>query len=99
MGKKKPSTPRSRVTCAIRQLWLRSRERAKVLKDYDYRCSKCGVKQSTAKGREVKLEVHHNPVINWSGITDLIFERILNAPQVPLCKECHKKEHENEKQD
>lgn len=94
MTRKKPSTPRSRVTSMLRQLWLRSRERAKALKDAKYCCKKCGVKQSTAKGRVVKLQVHHDPPINWKGIADLIFERLLNANQYPLCTDCHKAEHE-----
>lgn len=93
-SRKKPNTPRSRVTAALRQLWLRSRERAKVIKDGDRRCSDCGIKASMAKGREVKLEVHHDPLIDWSGIVDLIFDRILNVPQVPLCKPCHKERHD-----
>ena len=49
-----------------------------------------------AKGRVVKLEVHHRPKIDWSGLIDLIVERILEVPQFPLCKECHKAEHEKE---
>jgi hypothetical protein len=32
MGKKLPYTPRSKVRAALRQLWLRSRERAAALK-------------------------------------------------------------------
>ena len=94
--KKKPNTPRSRITSAIRQLWLRSRERAKSLKDAGYRCSECGVKQSMAKGKVVKLEVHHDPPIadKWKAIIDAIIRDILEAPQVPLCKDCHKKKHE-----
>lgn len=91
---KKPITPRSRVKSALRQLWLRSRERAKALKDADYRCAECNAKQSKAKGREVNIQVHHDPLINWDGIVDLIFERLLNAHQYPLCKDCHKKRHE-----
>ncbi len=94
--KKLPNTPRSRIRATIRQLWLRSRERAKALKDSEYKCTCCGVKQSMAKGRVVKLEVHHRPKIDWSGLIDLIVERILEVPQFPLCKECHKAEHEKE---
>jgi predicted HNH restriction endonuclease len=94
MGRRKPSTPRSRVTHALRQLWLRSRERAAAIKATGHTCIDCGAKQSVAKGREVKIEVHHEPQIDWSGIVDLIFDRILNAPQVPVCKDCHKKRHE-----
>jgi len=94
--KKKPNTPRSKIVAAIRQLWLRSRERAKALKDYGYCCSECGVKQSKAKGKEVKIEVHHDPPIGhkWNRIVDLIAKHILSAPQVPLCRDCHKKKHE-----
>jgi len=94
MGKKQPNTPRSRIRAALRQLWLRSRERAAALKKHDYRCAKCGVKQSKARGVEVSLQVHHDPPIDWDGIFDLIFERLLNVPQYPLCKECHEIEHE-----
>lgn len=94
MGRKKVSTPRSRIKSMIRQLWLRSRERAKALKDYERKCAECGVRQSVAKGKEVKLQVHHDPQIDWDGLIDLIFERILNVSQYPLCEDCHKKAHE-----
>lgn len=90
MGKKKPNTPRSRVKSALRQLWLRSRERAKALKDADYRCTECDVKQSMAKGRVVKLEVHHLTEIQWEELVDMVFDRLLNVPQTPLCKPCHR---------
>jgi hypothetical protein len=75
---------------------MRSRERAKALKDSNYQCIDCGAKQSQVKGRVVKLEVHHDPPIDWAGILQLIFDKILNVPQFPLCKECHKKRHEKE---
>lgn len=91
--KKKPNTPRSRVKSVIRQLWLRSRERAKVLKDAEHKCVECGVKQSRAKGKEVYIQVHHDPQIDWEGIVDLIFERVLNVPQYPLCIEHHDEKH------
>jgi len=88
MGKKKPFTPRSRVRGTLRTLILRSRERAKVMKDAEYRCAECGAKQSSAKGREVKLQGHHDPVINPEPIIDAIME-LLKAPQKPLCTKCH----------
>jgi len=97
--KKKPNTPRSRVKNALRQLWLRSRERAAALKSTGNCCDNCGIKQSVAKGRVVKLQVHHDPAINWDGVVDLIFERLLNAPQYPLCEACHKEEHEKAHED
>ncbi len=93
MGKKQPNTPRSKIRAALRQLWMRSRERAAALKATGYRCEKCGIKQSAAKGKEIKLQVHHEPKINWDGLIDLIVERLLEAPQFPLCKKCHEEAH------
>lgn len=95
MGRKQPNTPRSKIRSAIRQLWMRSRERAKALKSTGYCCSECGIKQSKAKGRAVKIEVHHEPPIEdkWKEIIDLIAKVILEAPQYPVCKSCHKEKH------
>jgi predicted HNH restriction endonuclease len=93
VSKKKIDTPRYKIRAALRLLWLRSRERASILKLYGYRCKECNIKQSKAKGKEVKIEVHHEPEINWDGLIDLIIERLLKVPQFPLCKECHKKKH------
>lgn len=95
MGKKKPYTPNSRITACLRQLWLRSRERAKALKDHRYQCAKCGAKQSVAKGREVKLQVHHDPPIDWGEIRLDIRKKLLDVPQYPLCKDCHEKAHKD----
>lgn len=93
--KKKPNTPRSKVRRALRQLWLRSRERAQALKNANYSCKLCKKKQSRAKGKEFKVEVHHIEGIDWDGVIDIIFNRILVHPnklQV-LCKKCHKEKH------
>ena len=97
MGKKQPNTPRSRIRSAIRQTWLRSRERAKVLKDAGYCCSKCGVKQSKAKGREVSIQVHHISGINiWNKVIDMIAQDILESEQECLCKDCHNDTHKED---
>lgn len=95
MGKRLPTTPRSRIKAAIRQVWLRSRERAAALKRTGYCCAHCGKHQSKVKGKECTLEVHHQLGIDWDGVVDLIIERVLQDPEflVPLCKECHAKEH------
>ena len=93
MGKKLPNTPRSRVKNALRQLWLRSRERAAALKRDEYTCQGCGGKQSRAKGKEFYVEVHHRKgVCNWELITDEVYKHLLCDPSklVTLCKECHK---------
>ena len=97
MGKKQPNTPRSRIRSAIRLLWMRSRERAKVLKDAKYTCLDCNVKQTRAgkdKDKWILMEVHHVDMIDvWNEIIDLIAQKILEPEQVCLCKECHKKRH------
>ena len=94
MGKKLPTTPRSRIKNAIRQVFLRSRERAAALKATSHKCARCGIKASQAKGREVKLHVHHINGINWDGVVDLVIDRVLAQPMEPLCIPCHEKEHQ-----
>jgi predicted HNH restriction endonuclease len=93
VGKKLLTTPRSKVRAALRQLFLRSRERDAALKASGYKCKCCGIKQSTAQGKEQKIQVHHIQGIgNWEKIIDMIFEELLCNPGLmePLCPECHK---------
>jgi predicted HNH restriction endonuclease len=90
-------TPRSRIKGMLRQIFLRSRERARVLKETDYCCDKCGVKQTSKKGEEIKLDVHHVKGIDcWNEIIDIIEDKLLcighEEDLQPLCKECHNKE-------
>ena len=97
MGKKLPNTPRSRVRAALRQLWLRSRERAAALKRSGNTCECCGVKASTAKGKEQKLEVHHNAgIVDWEPMIDYVYRHLLCPPEhlTVFCPECHKEEHD-----
>ena len=100
MGKKLLTTPRSKIRAMIRQLWLRSRERSKALKDAKYHCNRCNVKQSTAKGKEVKLNVHHvHGISDWDTIIDLIVAKILDVELEVLCVKCHDDHHLKEKED
>jgi len=94
MGKRLEYTPNSRIRQSLRILWMRSRERAAALKATNYCCAYCGVKQSAAKGREVKLEVHHMDGIDWDGLFDEIRRRLLHKPErlAPACKGCHDKQ-------
>jgi 5-methylcytosine-specific restriction endonuclease McrA len=88
-----PYTPNSRIRAALRQLWLRSRERAAALRRDGYCCQVCGVKQSKAKGKEVSVQVHHRAgVCNWDVIFETIRTFLLCEPEKleTLCKECHK---------
>ena len=96
VAKKSLTTPRYKVRSALRMLWLRSRERAMALKQADYRCQVCGVKRSTAKGREIKVECHHKAGMEWERLIDLVYERLLCKPDdlAVLCLSCHDKQHE-----
>ena len=100
MGRKLARTPRSRVTAALRQLWLRSRERAAAIKRESGCCEVCGDKQSKAKGKEVILEVHHRNGIQWKEIVDLIYEQLLCHPDKleVLCSRCHHCLHERDEE-
>ena len=91
MAKKQFHTPRSQVRSALRRLWLRSRERAFALRREGYCCEECGQKQSAAKGKEVKIEVHHLQDMDWEKMIDYIFRHLLCDPKDlrVLCKECH----------
>lgn len=98
MAKKLLTTPRSKVRASLRQLWLRSRERSSALHREKYTCQKCGAKQSRAKGKEQKVEVHHQKgIANWEAVIDFIFSEILCSPSRldVLCPACHEKEHED----
>jgi predicted HNH restriction endonuclease len=91
MGKKLSYTPRSRVRASLRQLWLRSRERATAIRRDQYTCQGCHRKQTKRKGKEFRVEVHHQDGIVWDKIIDMVYETILCDPQslTTLCPECH----------
>jgi 5-methylcytosine-specific restriction endonuclease McrA len=94
MGKRLLTTPRSRIRSALRQVWLRSRERAAAIKRDQYTCQCCGRKQSRARGKEFDVQVHHKPGIgNWDDVIDSVYREILRDPREleTLCKECHQK--------
>ena len=97
MGVRLPYTPRSRLRSALRQLWLRSRERAARLKHDKYTCCDCHRKQSKAKGKEFAVEVHHEEgVLNWDELMSAIYRYLLPPKEklITLCKECHDKREE-----
>jgi len=94
MGKRLPYTPNSQIKSALRRLWLRSRERASAIKRDKYTCQRCGGKQSAAKGKEFKVEVHHlDGVENWQELYKAIRQYLLTNPDdlETLCKSCHSK--------
>ncbi len=88
-------TPKYRIRSALRKLWLHSRERGTAIKRDKYTCQRCGVKKSTAKGKEQKVEVHHKMGIpNWDYMIELIYKNLLVNPEQleTLCPSCHDKE-------
>ncbi len=92
MGKRLLYTPNSKIRAALRQLFLRSRERSATIKRDDYSCQKCGIKQSRARGKEVYVEVHHlQGIENWDEIYRVIRKHLLCDPDLmeTLCKKCH----------
>src|SRR3990167_9896303 len=97
--KKLPTTPRSRIRSALRQLFLRSRERQAAIKREHNTCQLCHRKGSVAKGKVLKTQAHHlTGVGNWARITAMIYEELLCDPsklQV-LCVDCHQKETEKQ---
>lgn len=100
--KAKPARTRStlnEIKRAIdRAVWLRSRERSAALKRTGYCCERCGVKQTAAKGREVKLDVHHLDGCDRQEIAQFVMDHLLHDPSrlMPLCEKCHDKEHKKE---
>lgn len=95
-SRKAEGTPRGKVRAALRQLFLRSRERAAALKASGHCCEACGVKASKAEGREVAIEVHHREgVANWEQLIDMVYAELLCDPELlrVLCKSCHDFEH------
>jgi 5-methylcytosine-specific restriction endonuclease McrA len=93
-----PTTPRSKVRAALRQVWLRSRERQAALKRDGYACVRCGKKQSKARGRELKVNVHHRVPINWERLLQLVYDSgLMCGPEglETLCVECHDEGHNN----
>lgn len=99
MGRKLEYTPNSRIRQALRVLWLRSRERSAALKQTNNTCCYCGIKATQAKGREVKLTVHHLDGVAWDNLIQDIRTKLLQTPDrlAPCCKECHDKIHAAEK--
>jgi hypothetical protein len=81
----------------LHRLFLRSRERAAAVKREKNTCQRCKRKGSTAKGKELKIQVHHKDGIgNWNKVIDMIFEEILCHPDKleVLCVDDHDKEHQ-----
>ena len=92
-------TPRSRIKGMLRQIFLKSSERAAALKRDHYTCCDCGKKQSVKKDHVVKVQVHHKNNINvWDQLIDLIYKHLLCSVDdlETLCVECHNKKSNSE---
>jgi hypothetical protein len=87
-------TTNAQIKSALRMLFLRSKERAECMKRENYTCQECKKKQSTAKGKEFKVQVHHKEgVCNWEEIYAAIRKNLLCSPDKMevLCKADHMK--------
>jgi hypothetical protein len=58
-------------------------------------CACCGKKKSMAKGKEVKVDVHHLDPILWDNIFDYIYRHLLVHPDrlLVMCETCHDQFH------
>lgn len=101
MAKKKKRTTNGQIRSALRLLSLRSPERAEALRRDGYTCQLCHKKQSKAKGKEVKVCVHHlhgEEEANWGEIIKVVRQFLLcnSEDLLTLCVECHEKLHKGE---
>lgn len=88
MSKKLEYTPRSRIVSLLRRLSLWSRERQKLVREFNGVCNVCGCSK-----RKNQIEVHHIRQPNWNLLIELIRKELLEINNLTvLCKECHKKE-------
>ena len=85
-------TSRSRIKGMLRQMFLKSCERNQCLQRDKYTCQHCFRKQTTKRGQELNVEVHHIKGIDvWDNIIELIEEQLLcdiDKLQT-LCVDCH----------
>jgi hypothetical protein len=86
---------KAQIKNSLHRMWLRSPERAFRMKEEHYTCEECKIKQSVAKGKEVKINVHHNNGVEWDKIVAYIRKELLVHPDklTVLCKACHQKLH------
>lgn len=92
MKKNLEQSTNTQIRAALRRLFLRSRERGFAIKRDKYTCQRCGKKQSKAKGKECKVEVHHKEgVCNWDLLYQGVRAFLLCSPHFleTLCKDCH----------
>lgn len=89
-------TSDSVIKSAVRTLWLRSKERRAAIRDQGNRCRRCNAKESSRKGAEVAIEVHHlKGEIDWPKVIKFIREEVLVDPSELelLCGTCHHLAH------
>lgn len=94
-----PYTPSSQIRNMLNKLFLHSREHQAAQKRDKNTCQDCGRKKSMAKGREVKVQVHHlrEKARYFKSIEKLIRKSWLCNEDylVTLCPECHDKRHQD----
>ena len=91
MKKRLDFTPKSKIVSMLRRMFMYSRERGFAAKRDRQRCVECGSKLGG-------VYVHHIHNVDWESIIGAIRQSLLCSPDKLkcLCKECHKKTHEND---
>jgi len=80
----------------IRKLWMQSRERTAAIRDQGHKCRRCNARETSRKGIEVSIEVHHRKgEIDWEKIISFIRQEVLVDPSLldVMCMTCHDLEH------
>jgi len=96
MGKRLPYTPRSKVKSALRQLWLRGRERGNAVRRDCNTCVYCCRKGTKARNKErVDIQVHHMRGIEWEELIDMVYKYLLVHEDYLecVCTDCHDELH------
>ena len=96
MPKERPRrTPDAPLRSWLRRIWMKCNEKAYANKREGYCCEHCGAKNSRAKGKEVRVIIHHKKLINWDKIFRVLRRELLVSPDqlTALCDDCHKAEH------
>lgn len=91
MKKRKPVSYVSRVSSALRRIWLWSELRRTALKQADHCCEECGA----SKKDGAKLEVHHSEPVDMTKEAKRICDKLFPPIETldVLCKDCHRERH------
>ena len=99
--KKKRKTPVSRITAALRKIWMWSPERAEIMKRSNGECEECGCGCAKTRKKQEEtglplLEIHHPNRCNMTEMAKVIHAKMFPGADKldALCQNCHRKADE-----